>query len=65
MEGSVPCKLSAEAAKKLDTAKIDLDEKKFRWMLCENQMASEKLDEGIRNFSKDIVKLEKEIEARI
>jgi transaldolase len=58
-EGDVPRKLDPEKAKTLPIQKIDLDEKTFRWMLCENAMATEKLAEGIRNFSKDIVKLEK------
>ena len=34
-------------------------------MLNENPMATEKLSEGIRNFAKDIVKLEKLIEQRL
>jgi transaldolase len=61
-EGSVPRKLDPEAAKKMSIEKIDLNEKKFRWMLNENAMATEKLSEGIRIFGKDIVKLEKLIE---
>ena len=56
--GSVVKKLDAETAKKMPLEKISLDEKSFRWMLNENAMASDKLAEGIRNFSKDIVKLE-------
>ncbi len=57
-EGPVPRKLDPEKAKALPMEKIPFDEKTFRWMLCENAMATEKLAEGIRNFSKDIVKLE-------
>lgn len=64
-EGPVPRKLDPEKAKSLSIQKIDMDEKTFRWMLCQNAMASEKLDEGIRNFAKDIVKLEKKIEQLI
>lgn len=60
-EGPVPRKLDPEKAKSMPIQKIDLDEKAFRWQLCQNPMASEKLDEGIRNFAKDIVKLEKKI----
>jgi transaldolase len=45
--------------------KMQLDEKAFRWMLCENAMATEKLYEGIRNFAKDTVKLEKLLEHRL
>ena len=62
-EGPVPRKLDPEKAKALPIEKIELDEKTFRWMLCENPMATDKLAEGIRNFSKDIVKLEKLIES--
>jgi transaldolase len=50
--------LDAEAAADMDIAKIDMDETKFRWMMNEDQMATEKLSEGIRNFAADIVKLE-------
>jgi len=64
-EGSVPKKLDAEKAQALPIEKIQIDEKKFRWMLCENAMATEKLYEGIRNFAKDSIKLEKNIEARL
>ena len=52
-------KLDAEAAKNMDIKKIKLDEKAFRWMFNENAMATEKLSEGIRNFTKDLIKLEK------
>jgi transaldolase len=51
-------KLDASEAASMDIAKIDMDELKFRWMMNEDPMATEKLAEGIRNFSKDIVKLE-------
>jgi transaldolase len=34
-------------------------------MLNENAMATEKLAEGIRNFTKDLVKLEKTIQQRL
>jgi transaldolase len=64
-EGTVQRKLDPEAAKKMPIEKFHINEKTFRWMMCENQMASEKLLEGIRNFAKDIVKLEKSIESRI
>ena len=42
--------------------KITVDEKTFRWMMNEDAMATEKLAEGIRNFTKDLIKLEKQIE---
>jgi transaldolase len=36
-----------------------MDEKSFRWLLNEDQMASDKLSEGIRKFAEDSRKLEK------
>lgn len=60
-EGTVEKKLDAADAKSADLEKLDLDEKGFRWMLNEDQMATEKLSEGIRKFAADIVKLEKKI----
>ncbi|KAA0158452.1 hypothetical protein FNF27_05086 [Cafeteria roenbergensis] len=41
---------------------IHLDEAAFRWQLNEDPMATEKLAEGIRNFAKDLVKLEEFID---
>jgi len=38
---------------------IKLSESQFRWNLNEDQMATEKLSQGIRNFAADTVKLEK------
>jgi transaldolase len=64
-EGEVPRKLSPEMAKKADIQKIDVDEKTFRWMLCNDAMASDKLYEGIRTFSKDIVKLQQLLSSRM
>lgn len=52
-------KLDAEKARQADIQKLTLDEKTFRYLLNEDAMATEKLSEGIRNFAKDIVKLEK------
>ena len=60
-EGILEKKLDAEKAKKMDIGKIQIDEKTFRWMMNEDTMATEKLAEGIRNFTKDLVKLEKQI----
>jgi len=45
-----------------DVKKIAIDEKTFRYLLNQDAMATEKLAEGIRNFAKDIVKLEALIE---
>jgi len=52
-------KLDPEKSKGADIEKLELDEKKFRWLLNENAMATEKTSEGIRKFAADIVKLEK------
>src|SRR5213596_4263206 len=43
-------KLSPEKAKAANVEKLELDEKRFRWLLNENAMATEKLSEGIRKF---------------
>lgn len=64
-EGSVSKKLDTEAAKKATFDPIDLDEKTFRWMLCNDAMASDKLYEGIRNFAKDSAKLENLLDSRL
>lgn len=63
--GPVPQKLNAEKAKSLPITPISMDEKTFRWMLCEDAMATEKLHEGIRNFAKDTVKLESVLSQRL
>jgi len=55
---SLTKKLDAEKSITMDIAKIETDEKNFRWSMNEDAMATEKLAEGIRNFAKDIVKLE-------
>ena len=51
-------KLDAGAAKAASIERIACDEKSFRWLFNEDAMATEKTAEGIRNFGKDIVKLE-------
>lgn len=63
--GPVVRKLDPEKAKHSPIEKMHLDEKTFRYMLNEDAMATEKLSEGIRNFAKDIVKLEKMISAKL
>lgn len=60
-DGNLPKKLDASISKSMNIEKIQLDEKKFRWLLNEDAMATEKLAEGIRNFTKDLLKLEKHI----
>jgi transaldolase len=58
-------KLSPSIAKESDIPRIELDEKKFRWMMNEDAMATEKTAEGIRVFNADAVKLEKYIAERL
>ncbi len=56
--GDVPRKLDPSHSKSLDINKIHVDEKTFRAELCMDEMASEKLYDGIRGFTKDTIKLE-------
>lgn len=58
-------KLDASASTDEEIEKLELDESKFRWMMNEDPMATEKLAEGIRNFAADIVKLETIVKARM
>lgn len=58
-------KLSAEDSMNMDLEKITLDEKEFRWMHNEDPMAVEKLSEGIRRFTADLIKLENEVRKQI
>ena len=58
-------KLDPEAAKSADIERLELDEKKFRYLLNDNAMASEKTGEGIRKFAADIVKLEKFVASKL
>jgi transaldolase len=58
-------KLSPDTAKAAKIDKLDLDEKKFRWLLNEDAMATEKLSEGIRKFTADIRKLEKFVAGKL
>lgn len=58
-------KLDVNEAKKSVQEKITLDEPKFRWMLNEDRMATEKLSDGIRKFAADSIKLESLLGERI
>ncbi|XP_041452692.1 transaldolase-like [Lytechinus variegatus] len=55
---AVPRKLDPETAKGSSEAKITLNEAAFRFMHNEDQMAVEKLSDGIRKFGVDAGKLE-------
>merc|ERR1712001_225407 len=50
-----PC-LSVEDATEQEITKIEMNEKIFRWMLNEDEMATDKLSEGIRKFAEDQAK---------
>jgi transaldolase len=58
-------KLSPETARASKIEKFPLDEKKFRWLLNENAMATEKTAEGIRLFNADAVKLSQFVAAKL
>jgi transaldolase len=64
-DASVERKLVPEKAKAAKIDKLELDEKKFRWLLNENAMAYEKTGEGIRKFAADVVKLEKFVASKV
>ena len=55
--GALECQLSADNAGTA-IAKPDNTEQAFRWAMNEDAMATEKLAEGIRNFTIDQIKLE-------
>ena len=57
--------LKASEAPKCDLQKIQMDENMFRWMLNEDQMATEKLSDGIRKFAADQVKMDNMVRKRI
>ena len=58
-------KLDAEKAKSADVQRLELDEKKFRYLLNDDAMATEKTAEGIRKFAVDIAKLEKFVASKL
>ena len=51
-------KLDAEKAAQMDIAKISVDKETFARMHAEDAMANEKLDEGIKGFTKALETLE-------
>jgi transaldolase len=58
-------KLDPEQAKSAKIDKLELDEKKFKYLLNDNAMAYEKTGEGIRKFAADVVKLEKFVASKL
>lgn len=64
-KGTLQPQLTPEIASKSDLEKISVNEKIFRWMLNEDAMATEKLAEGIRNFTKDLLRLEEQMKKKL
>ena len=61
----LPRKLDPAMAKEARIERLDLDERKFRWLLNENAMATEKTAEGIRLFNADAMKLQQYLSERL
>jgi transaldolase len=61
----VETKLSPELAQRINVERLQLNEKKFRWLLNENAMATEKTAEGIRLFHADAMKLQEYLATRL
>ncbi|GAC1408992.1 MAG: transaldolase [Burkholderiaceae bacterium] len=64
-EDPITQKLTPEASRMSKVKKLQLDEKRFRLMLNDDAMASEKLAEGIRLFCADAIALDKMVNALI
>jgi len=62
---AVQRKLTPADTKKADVKALALDEKKFRYLLNEDAMATEKTAEGIRKFAADIAKLERLVASKL
>ena len=58
-------KLDEAAARSARVEKMQLDEKRFRFLFNEDAMATEKTAEGIRKFAADIVKLEQVVASHL
>lgn len=64
-QGELHRKLDPVKSKTMDIQVIHLDEKAYRWMHNEDAMAVEKLSDGIRKFTEDLIKLEKFIATKL
>src|SRR5215467_8631784 len=62
---ALPRKLDPEKVKSAKVDKLEVDEKKFKYLLNDNAMAYEKTGEAIRKFAADVVKLEKFVASKI
>ena len=58
-------KLDPEKAETANVERLELDEEKFRYLVNDNAMATEKTAEGIRKFAADVVKLEKFVASKL
>jgi len=65
LTGDVDRKLDPRQAKAMDIEKYSLLEKDMRWKHNEDPMAVEKLSEGIRNFTKDLRRLEEYVHEKL
>ncbi|HEY8033777.1 MAG TPA: transaldolase [Methylocella sp.] len=63
--GDLPRRLDPSEAEAHKSAKFSLDEKSFRFLLNEDAMATEKLAEGIRVFSKDLRALREQVSKQL
>jgi len=57
--------LNADSAKASDISRVTVTEQVFRWQMNEDQMANDKLSEGIRKFAVDSIKLEGVLRERL
>ncbi len=64
-QGTVPRKLDPAAAYTAPLERVAMNERVFRWLHNEDQMATEKLSDGIRLFAADSIKLEKALAPRL
>ncbi len=66
MSETLPVRLSPQMAQSARTEIFpELDQQQFRWLLNEDEMATEKLAEGIRKFSADQVRLAELVRQRM
>jgi len=63
-EGALPRRLDPKSPG-VAPARINLDEKLYRWLINEDGMATEKLAEGIRQFAKDLASLRAMVSKRV
>lgn len=65
MDTPVERKLSEETSLNVPIEKLEINEEKFRWLLNQDQMATEKLSDGIRRFGADMDKVRGNIRKRL